>query len=114
MLTLDARGVIFMNNYFIDLLEKIKTEQMSNDIFSPDICYWESARSWASRYSNNDSISDECVLDLLYFFYTHENLDFYDNVQFDKIAKSLYMQYGIGKGDLLKMFSDFRKLVYEV
>lgn len=57
---------------------------------------------------------DECVLDLLYFFYTHENLDFYDNVQFDKIAKSLYMQYGIGKGDLLKMFSDFRKLVYEV
>ena len=54
-----------MNDYFIDLLEKIKTGQMSNDIFSPDKCYWESARSWASRYSNNDSISDECVLDLL-------------------------------------------------
>lgn len=50
-----------MNHYFIDLLEKIKTKQMSNDIFSPDKCNWESARSWASRYSNNEPISDECV-----------------------------------------------------
>lgn len=103
-----------MNNYFISLLEKIKAGQLNNNTFPPDKCNWESARLWATRYSNNSSISDECVLELLYFFYTHENLDLYDNVQFNNIAKSLYMEYHIGKEDLLKMFSDFRKLVYEV
>lgn len=103
-----------MNKYFIDILEKMKTNQFDNDAFIPDEHNWELARSWYHKYSVVETISDKELLELLYFFYVHENLDFYDNVHFTQVAESIHIMYGVEKNNLLKMFSDFRKLVYEL
>lgn len=103
-----------MNGYFIGILESIKSNQFDDDTFAPDKHNWALARSWYYKYGDAETISDKELLDLLYYFYVHENLDFYDNVRFAQVAESINIRYRIPTGNLLEMFSDFRKLVYEL
>lgn len=102
-----------MNMYFVDILEKIKLNQFNVETFVPDECNWTLARSWYLKYSVTEIMSDKNLLDLLYFFYVHENLDIYDNVRFSQVAELVYKKYKVEKSSLLTMFSDFHKLVYE-
>lgn len=100
--------------YFIGILEKVKTGQFDDDTFVPDRHNWEQARLWYLKHSFADEISNKELLDLLYFFYVHENLDVYDNVHFSEVAESIYEKYKIEKKKFLQAFLDFRKLVYEI
>lgn len=103
-----------MNKYFVDILESIKSNQFSGSIFTPDEQNWELAKSWYHKYSNVEEISDKELLNLLYLFYTHENLDFSDNVHFDQVAHSICEKYEIDRCNFLNMIVDFRKLIYSV
>ena len=103
-----------MNMYFIDIFEKIKFNQFNDDSFVPNECYWELAKSWYLKYSVSEIISDKDLLDLLYFFYIHENLDLYDNVRFSQVTEPVCKKYNVNRSSLLKMFSDFHRLVYEM
>lgn len=103
-----------MNKYLIDILEKTKSNQFNDSTFIPDAHNWELVKLWYYKYSQNNAIPDKKLLDLLYFFYVHENLDFYDNARFAQVAETMYITYGVETGSLLRMFSDFRKLIYEL
>lgn len=102
-----------MNEYLVGVLENIKSGQFDEDTFMPEKHNWELVKSWYHRYGNLKDISDKQLLDLLYFFYIRENLDFYDYEHFSQIGKTLQVKYGIERTDIPKTFSDFRTLVYD-
>ena len=103
-----------MNEYFISLLQAMKTNELDRDSFVPDKYNWGLAQLWYNRYSSTEAetLSDVELLDLLYFFYIHENLEFYSKSDITQVADLVYKRYGIEKDNLLAMFSDFNKLVY--
>ncbi len=101
-----------MNMYFINLLESMKRESFDESTFVPDISNWQLAKSWYDKYGSIKSISDQKLLDLLYFFYIHENLDYYDNSHFSEVANSIQSLYKINTNSVLNAFIDFRILIY--
>ena len=66
--------------------------------------------SWYSKYCNKKTIVITEVVELMTFFHKHENLDFYDNVEFGKIRREICDKYDILPGDFLSMYISFREM----
>ena len=97
--------------YLIDLLESIKDNSFSDETFYPQVKEWEPAVSWAKKYSARD-LSNKEIVDLLYYFYVRENLDYYPVEQFKKAASFLSEQFDVRVEDVLQMLIDFRSMVF--
>ena len=102
-----------MNAYFIDIFERMNSDQFNDEKFTPDEYNWGLAKSWYSKYANINIISNKELLDLLYFFYNHENFDLYGSKHFYQETHLIRKKYGIDKNDLLKMMNDFIKIIYK-
>lgn len=101
-----------MDEYLINIFEDIKSGDFDNSIFVPDESRWIPIKLWYHKYGKIEQISDNKILDLLYFFYFHEDLDFYDYAHFGEMVEYLQKEYGIGQNDVLTMLTEFRKIVY--
>lgn len=78
----------------------------------PDESIWSSVKLWYHKYSEIEQISDDKLLDLLYFFYIHEDLDFYDYAHFREIVQFLQKEYGVRQNDISAMLTEYREIVY--
>lgn len=102
-----------MNYYLVNILESIKLDDFDVETFIPDEENWNKVELWYNEYGEVEKVSKQELLDLLYFFYIHENLDFYDNNHFEHIAKYICEKFGINKENILKMFYEFRRMLYK-
>lgn len=104
--------VICMNKYLINILEQIKSGNFDDSTFAPDKSRWTPVKLWYHKYSEMESISDDKLLDLLYFFYFHEDLDFYEYAHFSEVVQYIHEEYGVRQDDILEMLTEFRKIIY--
>lgn len=101
-----------MNKYLINIFERIKSGDFENSHFVPDESRWIPVKVWYHKYGEIEQISDNKLLDLLYFFYLHEDLDFYDYAHFREIVQYLQEEYGVRQNDILTMLTEYREMVY--
>lgn len=101
-----------MNMYLINIFECIKSGDFKNIPFVPDESRWIPVKLWYHKYGEIKQISHDKLLDLLYFFYLHEDLDFYDYAHFMEIVQYLQKEYGVKQDDILAMLSEYREIVY--
>lgn len=100
-----------MNEYLINTFEDIKSGDFNNNSFVPDESKWLPVKLWYHKYGEIEQISDNKLLDLLYFFYFHEDLDFYDYAHFLEIVQYLQKEYGIRQNSIVTMLTEFREIV---
>lgn len=101
-----------MNDFFSEIFENIMSNNFNYDSFSPDSKDWLMAELWYYKYGNIGKISRKKLLDLLYFFYIHENIDSYDATHFNQIIQPICSEYKIEKANIFKMIDDFYQLIY--
>ena len=103
---------ISMNDFLINLMERIKDNSLDEETFFATIRNWRLIQSWYYKYGIQSSISDHKLLDLVYFLYTHESLDFYVPEHFSQISVYLAQEYGIEKRKLIDAFEEYRAIMY--
>lgn len=69
------------------------------------------ARAWYGRYTNNHPIEDDELIELLFFFYNHTDLDCYEASHYIRVAEHLNNTYNIPRGKLLEMIASFREII---
>lgn len=69
------------------------------------------ARAWYSRYTNNHTIEDDELIELLFFFYSHYDLDCYELSHYIRVAEHLNNTYNIPREQLLDMIASFREFI---
>lgn len=100
-----------MNN-LLSLLEAMKYEKCNNlDEFITDSDK-QMIYNWFNKYSNSVYYSIESIIQLLFYLYLHENLDFYTVEEYQKVADFLSQKYKINKVDFLDMYMEFKLLLY--
>lgn len=99
-------------NALIEMLENIKTIK-GNDCTKYDNryrCVVAECRMKLKNYFEEESYSDEKLLNTMLFLYLHEDIDMYTTEQFREVAVYLHEEYNIYISKLLDMYIDFRKL----
>lgn len=100
-----------MNNAIINLLEAIKCQNQV-DIFEflskNDL---ERIRNWYARFSSN-SISNEKLIDFIYYLYIHENIEMYTVEHFQKTLEYLSETYSFDKSHFFDLLSSYKKMVF--
>lgn len=98
-----------MNIELISVLEKMKDNSMISDT-DRDKVYKDVLNWYTDLFGNFDNI--DIALDLLLYFYTHDNLDFYTCDEFEVQCKYLEKNYLLKKDKVLEAFTSSRTLVF--
>jgi hypothetical protein len=109
-----------MNQPIIHLLETIKmqsTVKYTDFLEDNEI---DEIYKWYENFSNQDGRDLEKIIDLMYFFYTHESIEFYPVEYFQKIYIRICEEYALKKNIFLKcnkvfvsLFTAHRCMNYE-
>lgn len=100
-----------MSNSLTCLFSAFDFENNRKDIVFPNEEARITARSWYSSYTNNQTIEDDELIELLFFFYSHYDLDCYELSHYTKVAEYLSSTYYIPRDKLPEMIASFRKFL---
>lgn len=99
-------------NALIEMLENVKT--ISDDGLTE---YYDRYRNVVTEcrinlknYFEEESYSDDKLLNVMLFLYLHEDMDMYTTEHFREVAAYLHEEYNIYISKLFDMYVDFRKL----
>ena len=99
-----------MNNKYISLLEQYKNNREIQNEFTPDV--QQEIKQW---YCNNIGSFEGMskALELMYYFYIHENFDFYEIQKYQDECTFLRENYLLTPEKALLAFDGFRHLIYK-
>lgn len=99
-----------MDNQFISIFEQMKKGETVDDELllsnKKEIVEW-----YCQYFDSCSSIND--ALDLMYFFYIHDNLDVYHATEYQHQCSYLKENFSLSSDKVLNAIQSFRKLVYE-
>lgn len=101
-----------MNIRIINMLESIKQRTYTNPaeyLTDADI---EAIHLWYSQYTSSTTYDIEKCIDLLYFLYIRENIEFYPYEEFQKIVSSIAQIHGFEIESFWDILASFRKIVF--
>ena len=97
----------------IRLLEKMKNGEdvFDNDAFFADREFYE-AKIALSPFFEEGKCTDRNLVEVLYYLYTHENIDYYPVEFFTDEVDYLRVNYSIIESKIIDLIQGFRKLIY--
>lgn len=102
-----------MNNQLIDmlvgLLQNIDYEESFNNL---SVDNQNIIIDWYTRYHVLGKFSQKDALELMVYFYNHENLDIMVNTEFIRIRDHICQIYNIISDEFLNMFVSFRRMIW--
>ena len=98
-----------MNNKYTCILEKIKRGESIDNLLSQPIV--NGILTWYSNFCNECDIN--MAIELMYYFYVHENLDMYHVSEFQRECDYLERNFLLPRNKVLDAFQSFRALVNE-
>ena len=101
-----------MNPRIINMLESIKRNTYTNPDEYLNVTDIEAIRLWYSQYATSATYDIEKCIDLLYFLYIRENIEFYPYEEFQKIVSSIAQIHGFEIESFWDILAAFRKTVF--
>ena len=99
-----------MQNQIVNFLEDIRAGKSVNpDMLHPDLS--RHILDWYSCLVGKCPDINEAI-DLLYYFYTHENLGLYPIDEYGHQCNNLFQTYSLPREKVLDALISFRSLVY--
>ncbi|HZK55523.1 MAG TPA: hypothetical protein VFC84_15225 [Desulfosporosinus sp.] len=99
-----------MQNQFVTFLEDIKAgKNISLDMLPTELS--RRIIDWYSCFVGKCPDINKAI-DLLYYFYIHENLDLYSIDEYVLQCNNLFQIYSLPREKVLYAFTSFRSLVY--
>lgn len=98
-----------MGNEFTYMLERIKRGEFTDGFLSQPMV--KDISIWYSNFCNGYDINR--AMELMYYFYIHENLDMYPVSEFQRQCDYLEQNFLLPRNKVLDAFQGFRDLVSE-
>lgn len=101
-----------MNEKIVNLLE---TKRANSSVDYLDFLSADEVNLIMDWYNNEISFDEKVIekaIELMYFFYVHENLDLYEVSIFKDKVKMISHVHQIKEDDVLNKYIEFKKLVF--